>query len=367
MLNIDGNSYTMLVGKPPFQTKDLKAIYKKIKSLDYEFPSHVIVAEQAVDLIQAILDREPQNRPSASEILSHEFQHCGPFPRTIPASATETAPDFSHLSTLQSSRNYAYVQKMTGASLSTSADSMSTPTIPEEDAVTTETTQPPEPPAQVVALSSGLNVSAQEMAIEKEVKKVLEPGSPISELLKSARKPLMVSPRALAAQREREKNEIARQAVSGSAAQRQLSEKENLAAETRRTTRSQEKKAAVADVKEGETGLEVAVRALRVTSGIPTSPNRMTSTTTSLTAANGKDKRKMATSASPSIIVAGEPENDGRMVLSAREAYEACFKTLDLAIAGNRRALHLQGKYGTAWPGLIQAYEAFLHTAQKQR
>ena len=331
--------YTMLVGKPPFQTKDVKAIYKKIKSLEYEFPKNVMVPEQAVDLVQTILDREPQNRPSASEILSHKFLYSGPFPRCIPSSATDLPPDFSHLSTSQSSRNYLYVQKLSGASATYSAGSTNDPVIPEEDARTTETAQPPEPPAQVVALSNGANISAQEIAIEKEFKKVLEPGSPISELLKSARKPLMISPRALAAQREREKNELARRAVSGNAAQRQMNEKENgVLTQSKRVTRSQEKQ----EIESGETGLENAVRALRVTNPFPSSPNKM-STQLSSTALGGKEKRKMTSSTSSSVMIKKELENDERIIHSARDAYEACCKTLETAFDSGRR-VPLQGK-----------------------
>lgn len=318
------HSYTMLVGKPPFQTKDVKAIYKKIKSLEYSFPSNVDISDSAVELIQEILDREPQNRPSANEILTHQFQYDGPFPRSIPPSAAEVAPDFSYLSSSQSSRNYVYVQRVSGASLASTAPA-STPTIPESEefvqaATTTQHSALPEPPAQVVAFSSSnpANVIAQEIALEKEVKKVLEPGSPISELLKSARKPLMVSPRHSGSgnasngsgiqaqlQREKEKNELARRAVSGHQAANRQSEKENIAttaAPVRRSARHAEKKENTKEQDGGETGLENAIRALRVTSGNPTSPNRQLATSTSI-----KDVKKSATSA---IVVAKEADGE---------------------------------------------------------
>ena len=43
--------YTLLIGKPPFETNDVKATYKKIKNNQYSFPDHVVISYQARDLI----------------------------------------------------------------------------------------------------------------------------------------------------------------------------------------------------------------------------------------------------------------------------------------------------------------------------
>jgi serine/threonine protein kinase len=51
--------YTMLVGRPPFQTKDVKAIYKRIKENRYEFPTDKPISSAAEDLITAILNPNP--------------------------------------------------------------------------------------------------------------------------------------------------------------------------------------------------------------------------------------------------------------------------------------------------------------------
>src|SRR5690349_5893041 len=45
------SSYTMIIGKPPFQTKDVKAIYKRIRENRYEFPPDKPISESAKDLI----------------------------------------------------------------------------------------------------------------------------------------------------------------------------------------------------------------------------------------------------------------------------------------------------------------------------
>lgn len=43
--------YTLLIGKPPFETQDVKTTYKKIKACQYQFPDHVIIPDTAKNLI----------------------------------------------------------------------------------------------------------------------------------------------------------------------------------------------------------------------------------------------------------------------------------------------------------------------------
>jgi hypothetical protein len=194
----------------------------------------------------------------------------------------------------------------------------------------------------------------------------------------------MVSPRALAAQREREKNEIARKAtvnasMSASSRLDRLAEKENAApaeqqlpsnGAPRRVTRSQvqEKK----DVKEdaGETGLENAVRALRVTSGAVTSPSRMKSSSTvsgGLAAGSRQDsKRRLATtsvsSAASAIVVAKENETEARAINSAGEVYEVCLRMLEGTIGSARGSIQLQEPEHTPPPRVfITAWIDYTH------
>ena len=49
----------MLIGKPPFQTKEVKAIYKRIKDNRYGFPEGVPVSDSAKRLIMTVLDPNP--------------------------------------------------------------------------------------------------------------------------------------------------------------------------------------------------------------------------------------------------------------------------------------------------------------------
>jgi len=62
-------SYTLIIGKPPFETPDVKTTYKKIRMNNYTFPEHVPISDSARDLIKKILVLDPLRRPSLEEIL----------------------------------------------------------------------------------------------------------------------------------------------------------------------------------------------------------------------------------------------------------------------------------------------------------
>ena len=43
--------YTMLIGRPPFESSEVKQTYKKIKVCAYSFPEQVQISENAKDFI----------------------------------------------------------------------------------------------------------------------------------------------------------------------------------------------------------------------------------------------------------------------------------------------------------------------------
>ena len=51
--------YTCLVGKPPFETSDVKATYKLIKANSYSFPERLHISEAAKGLVRRILQSDP--------------------------------------------------------------------------------------------------------------------------------------------------------------------------------------------------------------------------------------------------------------------------------------------------------------------
>jgi len=65
-------SYTLLVGKPPFETSCLKETYVRIKRNEYHIPSSK-VAPKARGLIQRLLQADPTQRPTMEQVLADEF------------------------------------------------------------------------------------------------------------------------------------------------------------------------------------------------------------------------------------------------------------------------------------------------------
>ncbi|KAJ3226763.1 Cell cycle serine/threonine-protein kinase cdc5/MSD2 [Clydaea vesicula] len=87
--------YTLLVGKPPFQTKDVKAIYKKIKENNYEYPPHIQLSDDAISLIKSLLHTRPECRPMAVNIMRHKFFRSYNIITSIPMSALYCEPQFT--------------------------------------------------------------------------------------------------------------------------------------------------------------------------------------------------------------------------------------------------------------------------------
>lgn len=65
--------YTLLFGKPPFQSSEIPDIYNKIRALSYTFPEQSNVSEVARDLIRMILTSDPTQRPKLDDISKHVF------------------------------------------------------------------------------------------------------------------------------------------------------------------------------------------------------------------------------------------------------------------------------------------------------
>jgi polo-like kinase 1 len=76
--------YTLIIGKPPFETTDVKTTYDRIKKNSYSFPDHVAISDAARELITRILSKDPSRRPVLDEILNHDFLSQGSIPKTLP-------------------------------------------------------------------------------------------------------------------------------------------------------------------------------------------------------------------------------------------------------------------------------------------
>ena len=83
--------YTMLVGKPPFETSSLKDTYSRIKRNEYVIPEDK-VGPSASDLITSMLHPAPTERPVIETILSSDFITVGYMPKRLPPSALTVVP-----------------------------------------------------------------------------------------------------------------------------------------------------------------------------------------------------------------------------------------------------------------------------------
>ena len=89
--------YTMLVGKPPFETSDVKTTYRRIRMNAYSFPDHIPLSPESKDLIERILISDPLARPSISQIEEHDFFMKNPIPKLLPTSTLAVPPSSSYL------------------------------------------------------------------------------------------------------------------------------------------------------------------------------------------------------------------------------------------------------------------------------
>ena len=85
--------YALLVGRPPFETRDVKTTYGKIKRADFDFPENCTISETAKNLIKKILVVDPKKRPTLNDILFDDFFNQGiSIPKLMPTSTLAFSP-----------------------------------------------------------------------------------------------------------------------------------------------------------------------------------------------------------------------------------------------------------------------------------
>lgn len=87
--------FTLLVGKPPFETQDVKTTYKRIRMNIYAFPENVEISDLAKNLVHRVLSSDPLKRPKLEEILSHPFFTDTKIPSVLPSSTLVCQPSSS--------------------------------------------------------------------------------------------------------------------------------------------------------------------------------------------------------------------------------------------------------------------------------
>lgn len=84
--------YTLLIGRPPFETTSVRSTYKRIRANSYAFPHDIPISSAAKRLISTILNSTPELRPTLADIMSHDFFTQSPFPKRLPISARSSLP-----------------------------------------------------------------------------------------------------------------------------------------------------------------------------------------------------------------------------------------------------------------------------------
>lgn len=155
----------------------LTLLARRIRDNQYEFPTDRGISMEAQSLIQQILTPDPQQRPTLHSIVDDSFFTHGTVPPYVPATAHDSVPDFRYITRLASEANLAKLRRQA---------------LLDEDQVTSISV----PSASTSLARDPSTRKSATMSIaqqEKEFQKAVQPGSPISALLSSARQPLLMS------------------------------------------------------------------------------------------------------------------------------------------------------------------------------
>ena len=148
---------------------------RRIRDNEYEFPNDSSISTHVQELVQQILTPDPSKRPTLHEIVDHLFFTEGTVPSRLPSTAHDSVPDFSQISRSASKTNLANLRAKA--------------LLDDDD------TKIPFPSAVDSKTQGGANTTANTSTLaqqEKEFLKAVQPGSPISALLSSARQPLVM-------------------------------------------------------------------------------------------------------------------------------------------------------------------------------
>lgn len=166
--------YTMLVGRPPYESKDIKTTYKKILANDFSFPEHVELSASARDLICSMLQTKPEKRPSLESIAAHSFfnRKESPMPSSIPVSALVSVPTFND------SNQEENTSSSTASSSSNNKTSSKKESTMKKDEASVPTTVPPSSSTTTATTASDGRRSSSNAELLKPLTKSLKSRQP---------------------------------------------------------------------------------------------------------------------------------------------------------------------------------------------
>ncbi|PRT53703.1 Cell cycle serine/threonine-protein kinase CDC5/MSD2 [Wickerhamiella sorbophila] len=124
--------YAMVFGKPPFQEKDVKVIYERIKQHDLVFPDNARVSQSCIELIQWMLEADPAQRPTIDQVLNHRW-FAGEFTDVISVSALKGVP---HIKVTPEQSRVNFNRAKAACGLASSCSTSPVETVTKEDVAT---------------------------------------------------------------------------------------------------------------------------------------------------------------------------------------------------------------------------------------
>ena len=151
--------YTLLIGKPPFETNDVKSTYKRIKMNAYTFPEGTTVSDGAKDLITKILNLDPTKRPNLDEIYNNSFFRSGnTIPKLLPPSTLACPPSASYVkqfsTTTPTAEVYVFENKTQIESPNITKEIIPTIIFPDKVHENIELKEPPGKPVEIPSSSN---------------------------------------------------------------------------------------------------------------------------------------------------------------------------------------------------------------------
>ena len=103
--------YTLLVGRAPFETKELDSTYRRIKRAEFTYPIHVSISDLSKNFINSILVSDPKQRICLENIMDHDF-FAKEYPPLMPTLTLTWPPSDFNNETSKLGRFLSYPSKL---------------------------------------------------------------------------------------------------------------------------------------------------------------------------------------------------------------------------------------------------------------